>query len=120
MMKRILTRLRREGPSWLAHAAIASAFTVAFDPFLGDWQSWRLAVWGYTFREGAQLIRKWMREWRGAKWVKVGSSSQAANLSLRLRVTLLRWRDDTNWLGAAGDVLAPALVAALVTLRWLV
>ncbi len=117
-MARILARLRRETPTWFAHAAIASAVTVVFDPFLGDWESWRLAVWGYAFREGDQLIRQWLKRWRS--WgtmlhVKSGLREQW----LCWKEATWHWAEDTNWLGSAGDVLAPALVAALVTLRWL-
>ena len=121
MMARVLARLHREGQSWLAHAAIAGAFTVVADPFLGPWESWRLAVWGYAFRELDRLVREWLKFWRAAKWggVKVASASTRLYRWPRFMWATRRWRHEVNWLGSIGDVAVPALAAALVTLRWL-
>ena len=53
--------------TWLAHALIVVPVTVAWSlvltPFLGPvwgpWMSALLSVWGYTWREGDQVRRKW-------------------------------------------------------------
>ena len=117
MARRIRARLRVEGPSWLAHSVIATAFTVGFDPLLGPWESWRLAVWGYTFREGEQLGRAWLRLWRA--WGRATEDRSLPSLWWRLKTTTWEWHHSANWIGSGGDVAAPALVAWLVVLRWL-
>ncbi len=114
----MIARLRREAPSWAAHAAIASAVTVLFDLLLGPWESWGLAVWGYAFREGDQLTRQWLKRWR--QW----GTMLDANPSLwsqwwRWKTATWDWATGVNWLGSIGDVAAPALAAALVVWRWL-
>ncbi len=118
-MRALRLRLRNELPSWAAHAAIASAVVVMLTPLLGPWEAWRLAVWGYAFRELDQLLRKWLKPWR--QW---GTMLELEKRTLgqqwwRWKTATWDWSTSVNWLGAAGDVAAPALVAWLVTLRWL-
>ena len=115
---RKVSRLRLEAPTWLAHAAIASLITIALDPFLPAGHSAAWAVWGYAFREADQLVRKWLKEYRAAKWLKPGEVMRRTPSWFRLSVATGRWWHGVNWLGSAGDVVAPALAAAFVTWRY--
>ena len=93
--------------TWLAHALLVVPVTVAWSPvltlvlgpFWGPWMSALLATWGYVWREGEQLQKKFMRVWaRGFRWWE-----------------LLRgfWRE-VNLLDSTLDVVSPALSASIV------
>lgn len=104
----------KDWQTWVVHGLVSAGVTWATASLgVDDWLSAAFAVWGYTFRELDQLLRKLVREWDV-------QSRQFAERSRRyqLRMTLRHWRRKTRWLDVGMDVAAAVIGAGLVA-SWL-